>query len=240
MARFRATVDTQTADTVLEDVEARVGRTVVLATGNVSGGNDADGKTARLDMTVNTGRVEDLLNYFSEEKHPSMTGDVRFRAHVELPPGPGFLRKVRLTGDFGVAGGKFTSPQRQTPVNRLSDSAQGEKDPREDARTVLSNIKGHVVVRDGTASLANVSFEFPGAFAEMAGTYNLIPKTVDIRGALRTDGTLSDATSGIKALMVKVATPFLKKKSTTVVPFAISGSSSNPSIGLDLRHKVKL
>ena len=125
-------------------------------------------------------------------------------------------------------------------MNHLSDSAQGEKKPQEDPRTVLSNIKGHVVVRDGTASLTNVSFEFPGAFAEMNGTYNLIPQTVDIRGTLRTDGTLSDATSGIKALMVKVATPFLKKKHTTIVPFAISGSSSHPSIGLDLRNKVKL
>lgn len=240
MARFRATVDTQTADTVLEEVEAHVGRTIVVATGNVSGGGDAAGKTARLDMTVDTGRLEDLLNYFSRERHPSMTGDVRFRAHVELPPGPGFLRKVRLTGDFGVSGGEFTSPGRQTPVNHLSDSAQGEKKPQEDPRTVLSNIKGHVAVRDGTASLTNVSFEFPGALAEMNGTYNLIPQTVDIRGTLRTDGTLSDATSGIKALMVKVATPFLKKKRTTIVPFAISGSSSNPTIGLDLRNKVKL
>src|ERR1700691_2077179 len=157
-----------------------------------------------------------------------------------FPPGPGFLKKVRLTADFGVGGGKFTSPARQIPVNHLSDSAEGEKKPQDDPRTVLSNVKGHVVVRDGTASLTNTSFEFPGAFAEMNGTYNLIPQTVDIRGTLRTDGTLSDATSGVKALMVKVATPFLKKKHTTIVPFAIGGTASHPSIGLDLAHKVKL
>jgi hypothetical protein len=180
------------------------------------------------------------LNYFSDEQYPSMTGDVRFRAHVELPPGPGFLKKVRVTADFGIAGGKFTNPKEQVPVDRLSDSAQGEKHPQDDPRTVLSNIKGHVDVRDGTASLKNVSFEFPGAFAEMNGTFKLIPATVDIRGTLRTGGTLSDATTGIKALLVKVATPFLKKNHTTVVPFAITGTGSNPSIGLDLRNKVKL
>jgi hypothetical protein len=230
----------QTADTVLENVEAHAGRTIILATGNVSGGKGTAGKTARLEMTVNTGRVEDLLNYFSDAKQPSMTGNVQFRARVELPPGSGFLRKVRMTADFGIAGGQFTSSQRQIPVNRLSESAQGEKHPENDPRTVLSNIKGHVVVRDGTASLKDISFEFPGAFAEMMGVYNLIPGTVDIHGTLRTDGTLSDATSGIKALLVKAATPFLKKNHTTVVPFAIGGTVSNPSIGLDLRNKVKL
>jgi hypothetical protein len=48
--------------------------------------------------------VEDLLNFFSEEKIPSMTGAVKLRAHVNLPAGDGFLKKVQLTGDFGVAG----------------------------------------------------------------------------------------------------------------------------------------
>jgi hypothetical protein len=241
-AQFRASVDTRTADTVIQNAEAHLGRTIILSTGNISGGNGTEGKTARLQMAVDTGRVEDLLNYFSHERHPSMTGDVRLRAYVEVPPGPGFLRKIRLNGDFGVAGGKFTTPTRQTPVNRLSESARGEKkaEQEEDPKTVLSNLKGHVVIRDGTASLQKLSFGFPGAFAEMTGLYNLIPKTVDIHGTLRTEGTLSDASLGFKALLLKVATPFLKKSRTTVVPFVITGKASNPSVDLDLRKKVKL
>ncbi|MDP9170308.1 MAG: AsmA-like C-terminal region-containing protein [Acidobacteriota bacterium] len=241
-AKFRASVDAQNADTVLENVEAHVGHTTILGTGNVSGGKRTDGKTARLELTVNTGRVEDLLNYFSDEKHPSMTGAVRLRAYAEVPPGPGFLKKIRLNGDFGVSGGKFTSATRQAPVNHLSESARGEKKEQqeEDPRTVLSNLKGHVVIRDGVASLQKVSFEFPGAFAEMEGIYNLIPKTVDIHGTLRTDGSLSDASSGLKAVMLKVATPFFKKSHTTVVPFSMTGRASSPSIGLDLKRKAKL
>jgi hypothetical protein len=238
-ALYQAAVNTQNADTMLEQVEAHVGKTTILAKGSVAG---SEGKTARVELTVNTGRLEDLLNYFSEEKNPSMTGAVRLRALAELPPGRGFLGKLRLTGDFGVAGGKFTRASRQAPVDALSESAREKaqhetKAAQEDERTALENLRGHVVVRDGIATLSNVGFDFPGAAAAMAGTFQLIQKTVDIHGTLRTTGTISEASSGFKALMLKVATPFMKKQKTTVVPFAITGTSSNPKIGLDLKHR---
>jgi hypothetical protein len=242
---YQAAVDAQTADTILRQVTAHVGRTTIVASGDVSGIEAQDSKTARLKMRVDTGRIEDLLNYFSEQKRPSMTGAVKLQASVELPPGPGFLKKVRLTGDFGVAGAKFTKATRQEPVNELSESASGIKvkhDERdvEDERTVVSNLRGHVVVQSGTAKLSSVSFEFPGAVAEMAGTFELISRNVDIHGTLRTTGSISDASTGFKAMMLKVATPFLKKKTTTVVPFAITGTASNPLVGLDIAHKLKL
>ena len=245
-ATYNASVDTHNADTGLKNVEAHVGRTTILAAGTVDGTHGQKGKTATLRLVVNQGRVEDLLNYFSEQRQPSMTGAVRLRADAVLPPGPpSFLRRVRLTGDFGVAGSKFTSPAKQTSINDLSASAwkkethQKESREEDDARTAVSNLAGHVVVRDGAATLRNISFEFPGAVAEMGGTFQLIPKTVDIHGTLRTTGTISEAAAGFKALMLKVATPFMKKKDITVVPFAITGSSSNPKIGLDLAHKSR-
>ncbi len=248
-AQYQAAVNAQTADTVLSNVEAHAGRTTILATGDITGAKGSDVKTnlktAHLQMRVDSGRIEDLMNYFSAARRPSMTGAVKLRASVELPPGEGFLKRIRLTGDFGVDGAKFTNPQRQTSVNQLSESADGIE-VKHDARdveaepTVVSNLRGHVVVKGGTARLSNVSFEFPGAFAQMAGTFELIPRTIDIRGTLRTTGAISDASTGFKALMLKVATPFMKKKNTTIVPFAITGNASHPSIGLDLRNKIKL
>ena len=141
-----------------------------------------------MQFAVNSGRVEDLLNYFSSEKHPAMTGAVRLKAYAEIPPGPGFLKKVRLTGDFGVGDAKFTSAARQEPVNHLSESARGEKKERQEGNRTdgLSNLKGHVVAREGIATLTGVSFDFPGAIANMAGAYNLLAKTVNIHGTLQT------------------------------------------------------
>ena len=233
---YRATVAAETADTVLDSVEARVNRTTILAHGTVAGRNGQRGKTATVEMAIRTGRVEDLLNYFSSEQRASMTGAVALNMHVELPPGDGFLKKVEATGDVRIAGAVFTNIQRQEPVNRLSESAAGEnkKQQETDPQTVSASLKGHVVAVHGVAQLSNVLFEFPGSTARMNGTFNLLEKIVDIHGKLVTDGKLPDTTSGLKAVLLKVATPFMKKKQTTVVPFAIKGSASNPSIGLDL------
>jgi hypothetical protein len=150
---------------------------------------------------------------------------------------------VRLVGDFGVGSAKFTNTSRQIPIDALSSTAQdkasGRKESKEveDSRTAVSNMRGHVVIRDGLARLTRVSFEFPGAIATMAGTFHLISKQVDIHGSLHTTGSLPDASSGLKKLMLRVATPFMKRGKTTVVPFAITGPSSNPRIHLDLSRK---
>ena len=83
---------------------------------------------------------EDLLRLFTAR--PAETGDVRLLTKVELPPGPqGFLRRLRLDGDFGIGGGHFTDPKVQMPVNRLAESARGEtKDQEEvDPTTVFQS-----------------------------------------------------------------------------------------------------
>jgi autotransporter translocation and assembly factor TamB len=249
-AAYRASVNARNADVRLERVEAHVAHTTILANGRIDGQNGQQGKTAHIELAVHRGRVEDLLNYFSEEQKASMTGAVTLHAFVEVPPGPHFLKKLRLTGDFGVESGEFTSSSTQTPINALSASARAKADKedeadkeakaeKEDARPAASNLRSHVLVRDGTAELTGISFEFPGAIANMDGTFQLISKQVDIHGTLRTIGSLPDTTSGFKALMLQVATPFMKKRNTTVAPFAITGTSSDPRVGLDLAHKRK-
>jgi hypothetical protein len=83
------------------------------------------------------------------------------------------------------------------------------------------------------ATLSKVSFVAPGTFAEIAGTYNLLNKTIDLRGVLHTQGKLSDTTSGFKAIVLKGLSPFLKKKSITVVRFTIKGTSAHLVFALD-------
>ena len=54
---------------------------------------------------------------------------------------------------------------------------------------------------------------------------------------LHTSGKLADTTSGFKSAVLKALGPLLKKRSITVVPFAITGTSSDPSFALDLDAK---
>jgi len=193
-------------------------------------------------MSASQGRIEDLLRLFSGSAQPAETGDVRFETKVELPPGPqAFLRRLRLDGKLGIASGHFTSTKVQVPVNRLAESSRGENKNQEeaDSSTVLSNLQGHFSANGGIAKLSEVSFTEPGTLAQIDGTFNLVDKSLNLRGVLTTDGKLADTTSGFKAVVVKALGPFITKKSVTVVPFSITGTSSKPSFALNLAAKRK-
>jgi hypothetical protein len=240
ISKFQAVVDGTNGDTSLQNVDSQFQRTTVRLKGSVAGQPGQHGKTIRLEMAVNGGRVEDLLSLFTEEKRPSMTGSINLRAKVEVPPGPpGFLRKLDLEGNCGIGSERFTNPDVQEPVNALTQSAGGEnkKQQAEDPETVLSKLTGQVSVKNGVATLSKVSFSAPGTRAQLQGTYSLVERKVDLHGILYTNGKLSDTTSGFKALVLKAVGPFLKQKSVTVVPFAITGTSSNPSFVLDFTEK---
>ncbi len=240
---FRAVVDGTNGDTQLQNVRSHFQRTTMLSTGGVTGQAGQQGKTVALEMTVKDGRIDDLLSLITEDKVPSMTGSVTLYARVKVPPGPlGFLKKLDLEGDFGVGNERFTNAEVQVPLNRLTESAHGKnkKQEAEDPETVLSNLKGHVSVKNGIATLSDVSFTAPGTLAEIRGTYNLLDKTVNLQGVLHTNGKLSDAASGFKALVLKAVVPFLKKKTVTIVPFTVTGTSMKPSFALDLDAKRTL
>jgi hypothetical protein len=237
ISTFQAVVDGTNGNTYLQNVDSHFQRTTLTSNGSVVGLPGQHGKTVRLEMVVNGGRIEDLLSLFTDEKRPSMTGSINLRAKVEVPPGPpGFLRKLDLAATVGIASGRFTDPGVQRPVNTLSESARGEnkKQQGEDPETALSTFTGQVSAKNGVAMLSNVSFSASGTQAELHGTYNLLDHNVDLHGVLYTHGKLSDTTSGFNALVLKAVTPFLKQKAVTVVPFSITGTSPNPSFALDI------
>jgi hypothetical protein len=241
-SKYQAVVNGTNGDTYLHNVDSHFQRTTLTSSGSVIGVPGQQGKTVWLEMSVNGGRIEDLLRLFTEEIRPSMTGSIDLHAKVQVPPGPpGFLRKLDLAAGFGIGSGRFTDPEIQQPVNTLTQSARGEnkKQETEDPETVLSSLKGQVSMKNGVATLSDVSFRAPGTLAQLEGTYNLVDQKVDLHGVLNTYGKLSDNTSGFKALVLKAVGPFLKKKSVTVVPFKITGTSSNPSFALDLAGKSR-
>jgi hypothetical protein len=239
-AQYEAVVNGTNGDTQLQKVQSNFQRTTLLVNGAIAGQSGEHGKTAALEMNAQRARVEDLLRVFAGAERPSVIGAVQLRAKVQLPPGAqGFLRRISLQGDFGIGGERFTNPTLQAPVNKLFESAQGKnrKQQAADTETVLSNLKGHVALKNGIATLSNITFTEPGTMAQIAGTYNLMNKSVHLNGTLHTNGKLDDTTSGFKAFLLKAVGPFLKKKSATVVSFTITGTSNQPSFALDLVGK---
>jgi hypothetical protein len=239
--QFQAEVNAVNGDVALQNVDAHLRQTSIWSQGKVAGEQGHDGKVGSFEFAARDGRIQDLLLLFIRAPHAPMTGAVSFRAKVTLPPGDkSFLSKVQLQGDFGIDDGSFTNSTTRRGVFDLSRGASGKKkqDSTEDAtdpESVLSDLKGHVVVKDGTANLSDLSFSVPGAVARMNGTYNLVSEKIDLRGTLTTKKEVSKTTHGVKALFLKVLDPFLKNKSTGyTTPVKISGTYDHPSFGLDL------
>jgi hypothetical protein len=228
-AKIEATVNGANADAHLDLLETKLLGTDVHWTGDVTGEPDP-GKTARLEMTSEVARIQDLLYFVTQDPRPLLYGPVSFRARVVLPPGPRpFLERVQMDGDFNIADAQFGRPQIQSDVVQLSERARGEKKPEEDPESIVSDIQGHVSLRDGIAALSNVSFRVHGASASLQGTYSVINYVVDLHGQLALQKELSDTTSGIKSFLLKALDPiFKRKRAGAVIPVSVTGTYDVP------------
>jgi AsmA-like C-terminal region len=237
--KFTAYVDATKGDTFLKRVEARFLRTRVIAQGSVAGSEKESGKKATIELVSTHGRIEDLLGLFMRGGHAPMSGEVSMRAKAEIPSGDApFLKKIKLSGAFGVDEGSFTSADTQQNVDKLSAGARGEN--KDDPQTVLTDLKGDVLLSGGVANFSDLHFGIPGAGAHVHGTYNILNHKIDLHGNMRVDSNISNTTTGVKSALLKVMDPFFKKKRKgEVVPVHIGGTYEHPGFGLDLASKAR-
>ena len=242
VTHYQALVNGMNGDVALKSVTAQFGHTAINVAGDIAGNGDAQGKTASLEMSSDHARIEDLLRLFVKDNTPPMTGAIIFRAKATLPPeNRPFIDKVQLQGDFGISGAEYPHPETQKDVDVLSARAQGKADQVQDADDkrgndsydpgrVLSNVKGHVVLRDAVAHLSNISFDVPGASARLNGTYKLKTDQIDFKGDMHLDTELSKATTGVKSFLLKVIKPVTaqNKQQGSIVSLKIEGTYDNP------------
>jgi hypothetical protein len=234
-SEFSAYVDATRGDTFLKRVAADFRKTHIVAKASIATSPDGKGKTALIDLSSSHARIEDLLELFVRANHAPMSGSVTLLAKAEIPPGEEpFLKKLKMSGAFGVADGTFSDSSTQQDVDKLSAGAHGEKN-HEDPETVLTALKGQVNLVGAKANFSDLSFGVPGAAARMHGTYGLISHKVDLHGHMRVDTKISNTTDGTKAFLLKVMNPFFKKKPKgEIIPVKISGTYEHPSFGLDV------
>jgi hypothetical protein len=157
-----------------------------------------------------------------------------------LPPGDeDVVEKLRLNGQFSIAGGRFSSNEVQQKINELSRrgrAKQAEVRPQQ----VASDFNGRFALASGVLSLPKVTFAVPGAGVQLAGRYDLRAETLSFRGNLLMDAKVSQAVGGgIKGMLLKVIDPIFEKDGRTVIPIKISGARQNPSFGFDARGLFK-
>jgi AsmA-like C-terminal region len=236
--KFIAAVDGTGGDTVLKSVDATIMHTAVHAEGAVAAKPGQPGKTVSLDMTVRDGHIDDVLWLFVKGHKPPMKGTTNFHAHVVWPSTQApFIKHVVLQGDFDIENAQWENPDKQASLNTLSKRASGNK---KDANTadVSADIKGNVLLSLAIANFKDTSFKVPGAEADVKGTYNLENAKIDFHGDLKTESSLSDETSGVKAALLKPLDPlFKRKRAGAVVPVEMTGTYKDPHFGISLPGK---
>jgi hypothetical protein len=229
--------DYEDGDVNLTSVATHVLHTTVMSRGSVSREpTPHHGKTVDLQASVQGGRINDVMLVLIKSKVAPMTGSLQVNTSIRLPPGPApFLKRLSMAGDFHISGAEFTKEARRLTLDQLSASAAGRK-VNSDAGpgTVLSNLHGHCVVKDGVATLSNVTFQIPGSSAGIRGTFDLITQQLNFQGNLQTEGELSDTQKGIKKIFVKVAVAIHKHRSPQhLIPFKITGQYGDPKFALN-------
>ena len=221
-------------------VDATLEKTPIAAVGKVVGVEGIKGRLVDLAVTIEQGRLEDVLHLAVKGPQPPMTGSLYLETTLAIPPGDeDVVRKLQLDGAFRIDGGRFTDPTVQRQINELSLRASGKKAGSGSGSPppgVTSDFSGRFVLGDGTLRLATVTFDVPGAVVELSGRYGLEPETLDFTGNLFMEAKLSETVSGSKSLVLKVLDPFFRKGGKTVVPLRIGGTRGNPAIGLDTKR----
>ena len=163
-----------------------------------------------------------------------MIGSLRLTTSFLLPPGDqDVVKKLHLDGRFSIAGTRFTNTTVQDKINELSHRSSGKVRETKVER-VASRFDGAFRLGDGLLQIPDVKFDVPGSLVALAGTYDIVPETLDFKGTLFMDVKVSDTTTGFKHFLLKLADPIFKRDGGgSAIPIKVTGSRNDPSFGLD-------
>jgi hypothetical protein len=233
---YHAIVDGTSGDTRLEEIKASFINTSLTARGGVAEVEGRKGRTVNLDITIEGGRLEDLMRLAVNTPKPPMTGGIHITTSFSLPPGDeDVVDKLALKGRFVIERGGFTHPAVQQRIDTLSQRASGRRQEAM-ARNVASTFAGQFVLDDSVLNIPAVSFDVPGAVVELKGQYALRRETLAFAGELVMDAKLSQTTGGFKSFLLRAVDPLFRRGGRTVVPIRITGTRNEPSFGLDVKR----
>jgi hypothetical protein len=231
--KYHAVVDATTGNTLLQDIDGSFLDTSLVATGAVVAQPGREGRTVRLEVTIDPGKLEDVLRLALNEPRPPMIGGLTLTTRFVLPPGEeDVVDRLELDGHFSLKAIRFTSPTVQNKIRELSNRSRGL--PEAPPRSVSSNFDGRFKLGRGRLALPGITFRVPGATVALAGEYSLRRESLDFHGDLLMDAKLSETQKGIKRFLLKAIDPFFGRKGGgSAIPIRVSGTRRDPDFGLD-------
>jgi AsmA-like C-terminal region len=245
LGSVQCTVNGLNSNLVLHRIDIRVGASTIYVQGEIMGRP----KVTNLDLIVTRGRPQDLLRPFFHDEVP-VVGVASLDSHARIGPavnGAKFLQRLQMDASFDIPAERLTDKPMEQKLSDFSKRAQGNKSSKSDQVPgdqasdpppfVLSSLKGKAKLRGGIVSTQRLSFQVPGAAADLSGDYNLRDKSVHLLGELRMDSDISHITTGIKSLLLKPLIPFFKRENAgAVIPIAIIGYPNHYKITQNLLH----
>ena len=250
--KFHAIVDGTNGDTYLQPVDAWLEKTHIIARGEVVRTAGVPGRDIRLDVTVDPGRIQDMLALAVKADQAMMTGDIQVHTKFDLPPGAASVTdRLHLQGSFTLTGALFTSDKIQARVDELSLRGQGKPDeankqnasandnnPNTNPESIASDMRGDFTFDSSRITIPTLNYRVPGADIALQGVYGINGQTLNFSGTARLDAHISQMVTGWKSWLLKPVDPFFAKDGAgTQVPIKVGGTSSHPDIGLDFKHK---
>lgn len=231
--RYKATVDGTNGDTILNQIDGSFLNTSLSAKGRVAGTPGVKGRTVTLDVTIDKGRIEDVLRLAVKTARP-MVGELAMQTKLIIPPGDrDVIEKLQLDGRFELADARFTNTNVSRKITELSQRGRGQT-AGEASERVPSDFAGTFKLANRRLTIPAVSFDVPGAAVRLAGHYDLAQEDMDFRGTLFTDVKVSQTTGGIKGLLLKMIDPLFRREGGgSAIPIKVTGSPTDPSFGLD-------
>lgn len=245
--QFSAQVDGLTGDLILKQVEANLLHTAIHCSGSVTRvGNSATGVTGHdteLAVTIDRGRIEDMLILAMKTAPPVLRGDLVTKHRLSLPPGKKSVsRRMKISGSFSISGVTFSNTHFQETVDKISMRAQGRPalaNPQA-APVVQSLLTGNFNQANSMVNISALHYAMPGATSDMDGFYSLNGQQFEFHGVVRTDATASQMTTGWKRMLLKPLDPLLKRDGAGLqLPVTISGTKSAPKFSVDVKRLFK-
>ncbi len=234
--KFEALVDGVNGDTSLQPVVAQLLSSTFVARGSVvKRTGDLHGRNVYLDITAQPASLQDVLRLVQKSGNPSMTGNVRIQAKLDVPPGEeDVVRRLKLDGDFNIDSAQFTNPDTEAKIRTISRIGLG-KHSEDEVTSAPLNMSGHIVLADGKAKFSRLAFSVPGADIKLQGTYGLDDESLDFEGTASMQASVSQMTTGVKSILLHALDPLLSKDGKgTVVPIQITGTRASPTFHVEI------
>lgn len=237
---FHALVDGTDGDTYLKRVDAKFLDTSLTSSGAITGQKGVKGRTIKLDVKMDHGKIDDVLRMAVKSSQPVMTGALALETSLLIPPGPEKVAdRMQLEGRFAIEQARFTNAEVHKKLVTLSRHSQG-KDEDDPAGRVLSGMRGRFSLKDGVIRFHPLTFDVPGAAVQLSGSYGLRSEQLNFAGTLAMQATISEAAGGgVKSLLLKPFDPIFKKNGHgSLVPIRIQGTREKPEFGLDIKKSL--